>query len=581
MISIKEQFRSKIIFFLLLLGMIGLLIRLFDLQCCRYEKYIKRAWAQQQSRESVHGRRGRIFDCNGNLFANSSGKPAVWSDPMLIKNHEKTELKLAKILRMPVKDVKNKLFNPNRPGNRFVWIKKEISDEQAIRIRILIKQKQLPGIFIKDLQQRIYPKGKMLGNIIGLCNAAGKGVEGLEHKADIFLAGTAGYRFTGRDNKRRRFFAPEWISKQLEPEDGYDLHLTINQYIQHIADEELAKAVRKFKPVHAMAMVMDLSKEKKGEVMAIALWPSFNPNETKLYKPGIIKNYTVTDVFEPGSIMKVISGAIAINENVADLNTKVFCENGIWNELVGKPLNDDHPLGNATFKDVIKYSSNIGIAKIAGKVDRKTFYQYLKKFGFGEKTGVNFVASESKGILRAPSEWTERSMISLPMGQEIGVTALQMLNAVSTIANKGERVKPYIIKKIDNSNGILHPESHKYNYFEKNVLKKDVVKPKTAEMIVEAMISVTQGDGTGSKAAIEGYTVAGKTGTAQKYINGAYSKKDYIASFVGFVPAKNPAFSVIVVIDSPRGNIYGGTVAAPVFKNICKETLAYLKIKKD
>jgi len=548
-ISIKEQFRSKIIFFLLLLGMVGLLIRLFDLQCCRYEKYIKRAWAQQQSRESIHGRRGRIFDRNGNLFANSSVKPAVWADPMLIKNREKTELKLAKILRMSVKDVKKKIFNPNKPGNRFVWIKKEISDEQAIRLRILIKQKQLPGIFIRDLQQRIYPKGKMLGNILGLCNANGKGVEGLEHKADIFLSGTAGYRFTGRDNKRRRFFAPEWISKQLEPEDGYDLYLTIDQYIQHITEEELENVVRKYKPKRAMAMVMDLRKEKKGEIMAVALWPSFNPNETKLYKPGIIKNYTITDVFEPGSIMKVISGAIALNENVVELNTKVFCENGVWTDVSGKPLNDDHPLGDATFKDVIKHSSNIGIAKIAGKIEPNTFYQYLKKFGFGQKTGIDFVASESKGILRNPSRWTDRSMISLPMGQEIGVTALQMLNAVSTLANKGERVKPYIIKKIADSKGMEHPESYKYNYFEKN--------------------------------AIDGYNVAGKTGTAQKFIKGAYSKKDYIASFVGFVPAKNPAFSMIVVVDSPRGSIYGGTVAAPVFKNICKETLAYLKVKKD
>jgi len=561
--------------------MVGLLIRLFDLQCCRYEKYIKRAWAQQQSRESVHGRRGRIFDCNGNLFANSSVKPAVWADPMLIKNREKTELKLAKTLRMHVKDVKNILFNPNKPGNRFVWIKKEISDEQAIRLRILIRQKQLPGIFIRDLQQRIYPKGKMLGNVLGLCNAKGKGVEGLEHKANIFLSGTAGYRFTGRDNKRRRFFAPEWISKQLEPDDGYDLYLTIDQYIQHITENELAKVVRKYKPVRAMAMVMDLRKGKKGQIMAVALWPSFNPNETKLYKPGIIKNYTVTDVFEPGSIMKVISGAIALNENVVDLNSKVFCENGVWNEVAGKPLNDDHPLGEVTFKDVIKYSSNIGIAKVSKKVDKETFYKYLKKFGFGDKTGIDFVASESKGILRPTSKWTDRSMISLPMGQEIGVTALQMLNAVSTLANYGERVKPYIIKKIIDLDGMSHPESFKYNYFEKNVLKKNVIDSKAAKLITDAMISVTQGDGTGAKAAIDGYNVAGKTGTAQKFIHGAYSKKDYIASFVGFVPAKNPAFSVIVVVDTPHGSIYGGTVAAPVFKNICKETLAYLKIKKD
>jgi len=581
MITIKEQFRSKVIFFLLFLGLVGLLIRLFDLQCCRYEKYIKKAWSQQQSREAVCGRRGRIFDCNESLLANSSVKPAVWSDPFEIKNREKTELKLAKILRMPVKEVRNKLFNPKKPGNRFVWIKKEISDEQAIRLRILIKQKKLPGIYIKDLQQRLYPKGKMLGNILGFCNSKGKGVEGLEYKADLFLSGTAGYRFIGRDNKKRKFFAPEWISKQLDPEDGYDMHLTIDQYIQYVTEEELLKVVRKYKPKRALVLVMDLRKGRNGEIMAVALWPSFNPNETKYYKPGVVKNYSVTDVFEPGSIMKVISGAIVLNENIVDLNSKIFCENGIWHDVPGKPLNDDHPLGVATFKDIIKFSSNIGIAKAAGKVDNKIYYKYLKKFGFGEKTGLQLVPLESKGIIRPTEKWTDRTMISLPMGQEMGVTALQMLNAVSTIANNGIRMKPYIIKKIVDSKGKIHPESYKFNYFEKNIIKKNVVKPKTAKMITEAMISVTDDDGTGAKAAINGYTVAGKTGTAQKFINGRYSKSDYIASFVGFVPARNPVFSAIVIVDSPRGSIYGGTVAAPVFKNISKEILAYLKVKKD
>jgi len=565
----------------LFLCMAGLLIRLFDLQCCRYEKYIRKAWAQQQSRQAVHGRRGRIFDCKGNILAISSVKPAVWADPMLVKNREKTELKLAKILKMPVKDIKKKLFDPERPGNRYVWIKKDLTDEQAIRLRVLIKQKELPGIFIKDLQKRLYPKGKMLGNILGLCKAGGKGAEGLEQKADLFLSGTAGYFFTGRDNKRRRFFAPEWISKQLEPEDGYDLYITIDQYIQHVAEEELGKIVRKYKPARAMAMVMDLRRDKKGEILAIALWPSFDPNNTKSYKPGIIRNYIATDVFEPGSVMKVISGAIALNENVVDLKTRIFCENGKWTDLPGKPLNDDHPLGEVSFKEVIKYSSNIGIAKVSEKVGAKKFYEYLKKFGFGEKTGIYFVPSESKGIFRPQTEWSKRSMISLPMGQEIGVTALQMLNAISTIANKGTRIRPRLVKKIVDSKGVAHPESHKYDYFEKKVMKDNVISPKTAEMITEAMVCVTEEDGTGAKAAIEGYNVAGKTGTAQKFINGKYSTKDFVASFAGFVPASAPAISAIVVIDSPRGSIYGGTVAAPVFKNICEETLAYLKIKKD
>jgi cell division protein FtsI (penicillin-binding protein 3) len=553
-----------------------MLIRLFDLQCLRYETYRERALRQHKSRRIIEARRGRICDRDGVVFAITSTQPALWSDPTKVENVVKTAVQLEKIINLPKEYIYNKLKNPS--SREYVMIAKNITDAQSMIIRTMIKKGELPGIYVKDLHKRLYPKHELLGNIIGFCNADGKGAEGLEYQAERYLAGIDGWLTTRRDNHGKHFFDMRWLNLQFEPEDGQDIYLTIDEYIQHVAQAELLKAVEEYTPRTAAAVVMN---PKTGEILAMAQWPFFDPNDLSQYEPGQLKNLIVSEVFEPGSTMKVISGAMALNEHTVTLETNIFCENGYWQISGRRRLRDDHPFDTLTFKEVIQKSSNIGIAKSVGPIDVYTYYDYLINFGFGTKTGVEMLPGESAGILRPPSQWTAHSKIALPMGQEIGVTALQLLNAVNTIANRGTRMQPMLIKRITMPDGELSPDAGKFNFFEPNVVRRNVISDDTAEKITEAMVSVTGEDGTGTRAAIPGYLVAGKTGTAQKAENGSYSTTNYVSSFVGFVPASNPAISCIVVLDSPRKRRYGGAVAAPVFKHICEEALAYFEIPKD
>ncbi len=583
MVSLTEKFRTQVLFVLLLIGMTAVFVRLFDLQCLRFEVYQKRAMRQQQSVQRVKARRGRILDRNGQILAISSSRPAVWCDPGLVKDINKTAVKVSKVLHKSVYAIKKKLYNPKNPSNRFAWVDKKISDSQAIALRTMIKKGEVPGVYLKYVHHRIYPRDELLGNVLGFCNSEGDGAEGLEYAADQTLKGTDGYFVMRRDNRRKRFFVPEWIRRQLEPIDGNDIYLTIDEYIQHVAEQALDKAAAKYTPKHAAAIVMDLRPGKTGEILAMALWPKFNPSDRSTYQPGLLQNFATTEIFEPGSTLKIVTGAVALNEGVVTLNTKIFCENGKWKATRGHTLHDDHSLGLITFKDVIKHSSNIGIAKTAQKLDKYSFYKYLLKFGFGKRTGIKFVPAESPGMLSSPSKWSKLSMISIPMGQEIGVTAIQLLGAVQTIANGGVRYKPTIVKRIEKSEGGLTPEAGSFNYFEPIIENSHVISEKAATLITRAMVSVTEKDGTGRRAAIPGYTVAGKTGTAQKYDPKIkrYSHRKFVASFIGFVPASDPAIAVLVTFDEPHKSHYGGTVSAPVFQEICSKTLDYLKIPMD
>jgi cell division protein FtsI (penicillin-binding protein 3) len=578
MLSFGQQFRTRVIYIALFCGLALMLIRLFDLQCLRFEKYRDKALRQHKSRRIVRARRGRICDRTGVIFAITSTQPAVWSDPSKVESFVKTAVQLERIINIPKENIFYKLKNPSSP--EYMMLSKKISDAQAITLRTMIKKGELPGIYIKDLHSRLYPKHDLLGNIIGFCNADGKGAEGLEFQAERYLAGIDGFLTARKDNYKRRFFNPAWFNLQLEPEDGQDIFLTIDEYIQHVAQTELLKTVKEYSPRKAVVVVM---KPKTGEILAMAQWPFFDPNDLSQYNPEMLRNMVVSEVYEPGSTMKVISGAIALNEKVVTLTTNIFCENGYWQISRRRRLRDDHPMGLISFKEVIQKSSNIGIAKAMQPVDKYTYYDYLINFGFGTKTGMKMLPGESAGLLRRPSQWTAHSKISLPMGQEIGVTPLQLLNAVSTIANRGTRMEPTLIKRITMPDGTLSPEAKKFNYFEPKVTRPNVITPDTAEKIIKAMVSVVDDDGTGRRAAISGYSIAGKTGTAQKFDvdSGHYSSTNYVSSFVGFVPASDPAISCIVVFDSPRKAHYGGTIAAPVFKRVCEETLAYLEVPKD
>jgi len=568
--------RTQWVFAALALALVLLVGRLFDLQWLRAEMYQRRARAQQVSRPRLVAQRGQILDRNGNVFAMSTTRPVVWADPSLIPDVAATVAALRPYLGTLPAKVLRKLGDPKR---KFVWLTKQLSDAQASQLRVLQKKGSVRGVFVDELPQRVYPKGELLGNVIGLCNEQGDGAEGIELQANALLRGTDGYLMAQRDNRRRLFLDPLFVGsdKILEPINGNTIYLTIDEYLQHITEQELTKAVNEYQPQRALAIVMAPA---TGQILAMAQWPFFNPNVRSNYVPGILKNFAVTEIFEPGSTMKAVAGAIALHEGRLTLNTPVFCENGAWEHYPGFVLHDDHPLGQISFRDVIRYSSNIGIAKAVRDVPQDQYYTYLLRFGFGRRTGIALFPSESPGMLQPPRAWSRLSMASLPMGHEIGVTALQLLSAMATIANGGTRVQPTIVKKIVTARGELAPEAGQFNYFEPVVVDRNILSTGAIAQIVEALIGVTGDDGTGALAEMPGYTVAGKTGTAQKAMRGGYSR-DCISSFVGFVPARKPALCALVVLDAPQKIRYGGLVAAPVFRSICMEALAYLKVAKD
>jgi len=537
--------------------------------------YQRRAREQQVVRPRLSARRGKILDRNGNVFAMSTMRPAIWADPSLVPDARVAADILAIYLERDHNDLMAKLAAPRR---RFVWLAKVITDKQATLVRQGLRNPALRGVYLDERPHRVYPKGALLGNVIGLCNDKGDGAEGLELQANDLLRGMDGYLMAKRDNRRRVFLDPLWVGgKTLEPVDGNDVYLTIDEYIQHVTDRALYGAVTQYGPTRAVAIVMAPA---TGHILALAQWPSFDPNMRTNYIPGITKCFAATEIFEPGSTMKAISGAIALNENAVALDTPIYCENGAWEHFRGFVLHDDHPIGEVPFRDVIRYSSNIGIAKSLRPVDRSTYYNYLLRFGFGRRTEIALFPSESPGLLRAPAQWSELSKVSLPMGQEIGVTALQLLSAMATIANGGTRVRPTIVKRVQTAQGALALQAGQFNYFEPVVLERNVISTATVAAITEALITVTADDGTGALADIPGYSVAGKTGTAQKYGTRGYSR-DVMASFVGFVPARNPALCALVLLDTPRMLRYGDLVTAPVFRSVCSEALAYLKIAKD
>ena len=577
MIDARQRSRTLLVFLLIAAGLVLLAGRLFDLQCLRFETYQKRARDQHNNRQRVAARRGRILDRNGSILAMSSTRPALWADCKFVTDLDGSSTLLAEVLGRPSAEVRAQLADPRR---RFVWLSKNLTEVQSLKIRMLVKKRMLHGVFLDELEQRVYPKGSLLGNVLGICNEKGEGVEGLELEADRYLSGMDGYVMAGRDNRKRNFMDPAWVDKSqaCEPEDGQDIYLTIDEYIQHIAEQEVRKAAEEYQPESAMAVVMEPA---TGNILAMALWPPFDPNIRTNYSSGCLVNRAVSTVFEPGSTMKALTGAIVLNEGLADLDTRMFCENGLWQALPTRVLKDDHPFGELSFREVIQYSSNIGIAKFARKLDRARYYDYLRKFGIGERTDIQLVPYESAGILRPVKEWTQYSMVSLPMGHEVGVTSLQLLSAVATIANGGTRVRPAIVKRMTTAQGELSPEARAFNYFEPQVVARNIISSSVVAKITEALIGVTKDFGTGRLAEIPGYTVAGKTGTAQKYGPGGY-RKAYVASFAGFVPASKPALCAVVVMDEPKQKqYYGGLVAAPVFSKICEEALAYLNVPKD
>lgn len=544
----------------MLLFVFALGFRLYYLQVVKYEKLAKKALSQHRIEITLPPRRGEILDRHGEPMAISVPAKSVFADPRKIASPHDVAARLAFILNQEVETLTKRLSRKKS----FVWVQRKVTEEQVAQIKDL----DLPGIYFLEEPKRFYPKGEMLSHVMGFVGIDNKGLEGLELSLDTYLKGTSGKRVTGRDRKGREVITMR--DEELPPVQGYNVVLTIDEVIQYIAERELEEVFQKYDPLGAMIVVMN---PKTGEILALSNRPTYNSNEIRKSTSDARRNRVVTDFFEPGSTFKVISGAAALDQGVVGLNETIFCENGaFWH--AGHVLHDTHPYGDMTFQQILEKSSNIGTAKVAFKLGGPRLYNYIRRFGFGSSTGSG-LSGETNGLVYPPKKWSKYSIVAVPMGQEIGVTAIQITNAIGAIANQGKLMKPIVVRRIedDQQNGIKEWKPQ---------VVRQVVSTRVANQLTKALEGVVSRKGTAYRAHVEGYRVAGKTGTAQKAIPGkGYSKSKYVASFVGFAPAQDPQICIGVFVDEPKGAYYGGIVAAPVFSKVAAEVLKYLDVPPE
>lgn len=531
--------------------------QLTNIQVLQYKNLAGRGASQHVTKLKLDFKRGTIYDRKKRILATSTTVKSVYAVPYLIEDVEKTAKTLSEMLDVK-KDVLVRRFSSKK---KFVWVDRKIDSKLYEKVKAL----DIKGIDFLDETKRFYPKGELASHIIGFVNLDNKGMEGLELSHEKYLSGKNGYCFVERDAAGRKILSR--IKNEILPENGKDMVLTIDEVIQYIAETELDKAYQKYNAKGAMMVVMDA---RSGEILALANRPTYDPNFYFDSKSENRRNRSVTDFFEPGSTMKTISGAAVLDEKVVKLEDKFFCEHGAW-RIGRRTLHDSHGYGNITFKQIIEKSSNIGTAKAVFLMGKEKLYDYLIDFGFGRKTKIGLIG-EVSGLLSKPKRWSDIQTANIAMGQGVSVTSLQMVKAVNALGNGGKLLKPYIIKGVYDSHGNVIEEN-------KPEVLREVISEKSSKDITEAMIGVVSLKGTARRAAIKGFEVAGKTGTAQKVKpEGGYSHKDFIASFVGFVPAHDPVISVLVVVDTPKPVYYGGVVAAPVFREASKAILKYLNV---
>lgn len=533
------------------------IFRLILIMFVEHETYFARAKIQQIKKEEITPKRGNIYDRKGRELAVSLEKESLFVDPLALRDYKDIEK-----LKAYVKVNAHLLENSTNRNRRFIWIERKIDSHMANQIKAL----KIEGLGFVTEGARFYPKGFLASHVIGFVNIDEQGIEGLESYYDRYLKAQKSAKTVLRDARGKKLSEGD-----LDEIKGSDLFLTIDEGLQYIVEKHLDWTVKKWQANSAIAIMMD---PFTGEILALANRPTYDPNSLKSLKnPAIIRNRAITDLYEPGSTFKIVTATAALEEGIVKTNTKFDCSLGHI-EVGGKKVKDAHKHGVLTFEEVIQKSSNVGTIKIAMMLGRERLYNYIKKFGFGEKTGVD-LPGEISGYVRPLSRWSGTSMGAIPIGQEVGVTALQILRAYSAIANGGYLVKPYVVSEIRSPEGKI--------VYKAVIDRERIVSEKTAYTLREILKKVTQEGGTATTAKVEGNNVAGKTGTAQKYDpkTKRYSKDKYVSSFVGFIPAENPRIALIVVVHDPRGAHYGGVVAGPVFRAISDEAMAYLNVPRD
>lgn len=542
---------------LLGLGFLVVVARLFHLQVIRAPELAQQAGRQHQKMLTVEAGRGAIYDRNGKILAINMEVPSVFGVPKFIQNPRATAARLGPILKTDAKHLEARL----RSGRDFVWLERRLPPEQVEGLQGL----SLAGVGVVPEGRRFYPKGAMLSHVLGFANIDNLGLEGLELRYDPLLRGERGHLVVERDALGGAVF-PRGLN-YVAPSPGKDLVLTIDEVIQYIAEQELDEAVTRTRAASGIVIVVE---PKTGALLALAVRPTFNPNEPR-EDANTWRNRAITDSYEPGSTFKLITAAAALEEKQFSPDEFIYAEEGRF--VVDRTVvHDTHKHGWLTFSEVISKSSNIGIIKVAKSLGPETLAWYLNAFGFGQKTEVD-LHGEVRGLTKEPHDWGRRTLASIAMGQEIGVTAMQLVMATSAIANGGWLMRPYVVSEIRASTGDLVAR------FEP-VARRRPISTETARTMTDIMRGVVMRGGTGTLAAVPGFNVAGKTGTAQKVdpLTGGYSATRVVSSFIGFLPAEDPRLTILVVVDEPKTEQWGGTVAAPVFQRIAAQAVRHLGI---
>ncbi len=551
------------LYFVAVCGTVWALIivaQLFHLQILRHQLLLKEARHQSDRTITIKARRGTIVDRNERPFAISVDAPSIYADPSAMRDPKEVTRALGRALGYSAIE-QRELLALLQPGRSFVWVKRQVDPAIANAVR----QLRLEGVGFETESRRYYPKRNLLAPVLGYVGLDSQGMAGLEYALDEDLRGRAARVTVRRDARRRPMGETE-----KPPTEGRKVTLTIDERIQHVTETALGEAIRDTGSVSGVAVVLD---PRTGEVLAMSSLPSFNPNRFAGFPEKDRGNRAIADSYEPGSIFKIITAAAALQAGVVSPLEVIDCGNGFI-EIAGIRINDHQVFSSLTFQDVIAKSSDIGVVRVAQRVGSEKFYASMKAFGFGARTGLG-LPGETVGLLRSPGSWSALSLASMSFGQEIGVTAMQMASAAGVIANGGYWMRPYIVKRVDEPWGELVREFSP-------VAERKVIEPETADRVMALLREVVI-SGTGKKAAIAGFEVAGKTGTAQKIdASGRYSMIDHVASFVGFVPASRPALVVLVSLDTPKGaHNEGGDVAAPLFSRIANEAVRLLAIPPD
>lgn len=563
MISALYIWRSALVAAVMISSMLGLGSRLAFLHLGENGHLQDRVERMRVDEQEILVGRGRIFDTRGTLLAIDLPMKDVIVDPVAIQEAGHVQFVSAHLSRLLKKDPDEVLAKICKPDRRWEKIEKFVPMEVVEQIEHL----QLPGVFYEDVCRRHYPHGHLMSHVIGFANYAGVGSAGVEQSMNRFLKGRPGLVVTERDGKRRNLYNRR--SLEIPPQAGADVHLTIDEGLQFMVEQALDEAMEEHHAKGAWALVQRV---RTGEMLAMAGRPGYDLNLFTESTPEQRRNRSISYVYEPGSTFKVAIIAAALNEGVVSPTTMFNCEHGCW-YYRGRPLRDYHGYGMLSMADVLKKSSNIGAAKIALMLNPARTERYLREFGIGASVGLSLPGEEG-GIFRSRDSWTAISLSRIAMGHEVAVTSLQMLNAVSAIANDGFLMKPRIIRKV------VHTDGRTLFETEPEVLSRPIT-PETSATMRRLMARVTEQGGTGRRARLEdlvGFTVAGKTGTAQKPVRGGYSDTANMASFVGFLPAEKPEISMIVVVDEPQPKHTGGAVAAPVFRKIAEQAVKYLDI---